>query len=79
MTLSTNTPITEDNAGELEADFCARFVAEMMTAAPIYDGTPEELRAYAEEVAPTYFAEEWQVLDGPEACAQSDIGYWEQG
>ena len=60
-------------------EFCTRFVAEMMTAAPIYDGTPEELRAYAEEVAPTYFEESHQFLEGPEACAQADIGYWEEG
>lgn len=60
-----------------EREFCDRFVAEMMTAAPIYEGTPEELRAYAEEAAPSYFAEEWQREMGPEECAQSDIDYWE--
>lgn len=61
-----------------EADFCAAFVAEMMTAAPIYDGTEAELRAYAVEIAPTYFAEVWQRADGPAACAQADISYWEE-
>jgi len=60
-----------------EQEFCARFVTEMMTAAPIYDGSPAELRAYANAVAPTYWAEEDQREEGPEACAQSDIGYWE--
>jgi hypothetical protein len=60
-------------------DFVARFVAEMMTAAPIYDGTEDELRAYALEAAPTYYEDEDQRADGPEACAQSDIGYWEEG
>lgn len=59
--------------------FVGRFVAEMMTAAPIYDGSADELRAYAEEVAPTYYDEEWQREDGPEACAQADISYWEEG
>lgn len=62
-----------------EEEFCARFVAEMMKAAPIYDGTPEELRAYAEEIAPTYFETDWQRAEGPEACAGSDVGYWEEG
>lgn len=62
-----------------QEDFCARFVIEMMTAAAIYDGTEAELRAYAEEIAPTYFGDDWQRAEGPEACAQSDIGYWEEG
>lgn len=57
--------------------FCERFVAEMMTAAPIYDGTPAELLAYADEVAPSYWEEEWQRDEGPEACAQEDISLWE--
>lgn len=60
-------------------DFCARFVAEMMKAAPIYDGSPEELQAYAEEIAPTYWSDEDQRSDGPEECAQADISYWEEG
>jgi len=68
-----------DDRAMVETEFCARFVAEMMTAAPTYDGTPDELRAYAEEIAPTYWAEPSQREEGPEACAQSDIGYWEEG
>ncbi len=58
--------------------FCERFVAEMMSAAPVYDGTPEELRAYAAEIAPTYWEDTDQREDGPETCAQSDISYWEE-
>jgi len=59
-------------------DFCARFVAEMMTAKAIFDGTEAELRSYAEEIAPTYWSDEDQRSDGPEECAQSDISYWEE-
>jgi len=58
-------------------EFCTRFVAEMMTAAPIYDGTEDDLRSYAEQVAPACWSDEWQREYGPEECARSDIGYWE--
>lgn len=58
-------------------EFCDRFVAEMMKAAPIFDGTEAELKAYAEEVAPIYYGETDQRADGPEACAEADISYWE--
>lgn len=72
MTDTPDTSMTQDA-------FCARFVTEMMTAASINDGSPEELRAYAEQAAPTYWSDEDQRADGPEECAQSDIGYWEEG
>lgn len=60
-------------------EFCTRFEAEMITAAPIYGGSKEELAAYAAEIAPSYFETDWQRAEGPEACAQSDISYWEEG
>ena len=69
--MTDTTPLTE-------AEFCARFVTEMMTAASQYDGTDAELRAYAEETAPTYFEDKDQRADGPEECARSDISYWEE-
>lgn len=69
----TNAPIMT------REEFCARFVAEMMTEAGSYDGSDADLRAYAEEAAPTYWAEEWQREEGPEACAQTDVSYWEEG
>ena len=71
--------MTAETTNITETEFCARFVAEMMKAAPIYDGTPDELRAYAEEAAPTYWSETDQREDGPEACAEADISYWEEG
>ena len=70
--MSENSTMTRD-------EFCARFIAEMMTELAIFDGTEAELRDYAEEVAPTYWEEADQREDGPEACARSDIGYWEEG
>ncbi|WP_376856037.1 hypothetical protein [Brevundimonas faecalis] len=57
-------------------EFCDRFVTEMMKAAPIFDSTTDELLAYADEIAPSYWETEWQREDGPEACAQADISYW---
>lgn len=71
--------MASDAANLTEAEFCARFVAEMMTYAPVYTGPAEDLRAYAEEIAPVYYAEEWQRANGPEECAASDVGYWEEG
>ncbi len=63
--------------GEItKGEFCARFIAEMMKALPIFDGTADELRSYAEEIAPTYWETEWQREQGPEGCAQADISYW---
>lgn len=69
--MTDTTALTKD-------EFCARFITEMMTAASQYDGTEAELRAYAEEAAPTYFEDEDQRADGPEECARSDISYWEE-
>lgn len=57
--------------------FCGRFVAEMMRALPVYDGSEAELREYAEEIAPTYYDDPDMRIDGPEECALSDIFYWE--
>lgn len=65
-----------DDAIELWADFRDRFVAEMMTALPIFGDTEAELRAYAAEIAESYYETEWQREEGPEACAQADISYW---
>jgi hypothetical protein len=62
-----------------EEQFCARFVAQMMKALPNFDGSEDELRSYAEETAPTYYAEPWQRVEGPEECARTDVSYWEEG
>lgn len=60
-----------------EDEFCTRFAAEMMKAEGFFDGTREELAAYAAEVAPTYWSEPDQREEGPEDCARADISYWE--
>lgn len=59
-------------------EFCRRFVEEMMTARSIYGGTEAELRTYANQASETYWDEPDQRSEGPEECARSDIGYWEQ-
>ena len=64
------------DAVELWADFRDRFVAEMMTVLPAIDSTEAELRAYAEEAAKAAYETPWQREEGPEACAQADISYW---
>lgn len=69
----------QERRGMTKEEFCQRFVAEMMKAAPIFDGTPEELRAYAEEVAPTYFDMDDWPAQSPEQWARDDISYWEEG
>lgn len=61
-----------------QEEFCARFVAHMMTYSLNFGGTETELRAYAEEVAPAYWRDPDQRSDGPEACAEADISYWEE-
>lgn len=55
-------------------EFCARFTARMVSVAP---GDRDEIAKYAEQIAPTYFAEPDQREEGPEACADADISYWE--
>ncbi|MCC4295806.1 hypothetical protein [Brevundimonas aurantiaca] len=57
-------------------DFEARFVAEMMTYASVYDGYENELRDYAVSIASSYYDEPDQRADGPEECARADVGYW---
>jgi hypothetical protein len=67
-------------------EFCARFKARMIEmVGPSYtaldeDGRPGEeglLTAdYADMVAPTYWDDEAQREEGPEACAEADHSYW---
>lgn len=66
-------------ATELSKDeFCARFKAEMMKALPVFDGSGDELTAYADETAPTYFDMAERDDETPEGWAQCDISYWEE-
>jgi len=61
-----------------EAEFCARFKARMLKrAGPTFDDG-DSIADYADETAPSYFAEPYQREEGPEACADSDMSYWEE-
>jgi hypothetical protein len=50
----------------------------MIRAAAVFEGSPAELAAYADEVAPAYFVEQHQEGESPEDCAQAGISYWGQ-
>ena len=59
-------------------EFCARFKARMLKLAKrdtFDDGEP--VADYADETAPTYWDDIEQREWGPEACAESDVSYWE--
>ncbi len=49
MTTHTDAPADDLAKAMTKDDFCARFVTEMMTALPIYDGTEAELRELRKE------------------------------
>lgn len=59
-------------------EFEARFVAEMMTYSLVFGGTEAELRTYAEDIASSYYDDPDHRAEGPEACAEADVGYWEE-
>lgn len=69
-----------------EEEFCARFKTKLLAiVGPVYfqdgdDGQREECStaSYADEVAPTYWAEPCQREEGPEECAIADHSYWEE-
>jgi len=57
-------------------EFCARFKAYMLSVAgPTFDDG-DSIAEYADQTAPSYWEEEWQRAEGPEACAASDMSYW---
>jgi hypothetical protein len=58
-------------------DFCARFKVHMIKIAgsePLDDGTI--IADYADETAPTYWAEQHKAGESPEECAEADMSYW---
>lgn len=60
-----------------DKEFCERFVRHMILNAGFLQFDDGSLVAdYAKEVAPTYYEQEWQRDEGPEACAEADISYW---
>ncbi len=64
--------------GELtRAEFCRRFIAEMLRLAGNKFRDGASIAKYAAEIGSTYWDDPDQRDDGPEACAESDISYWE--
>ena len=57
-------------------DFIARFVTEMVRyAGPLFE-TGESVADYARGTALSYWDDEDQRADGPEACAEADMSCW---
>lgn len=61
-----------------EDEFCQRFKARMLHR--VYPRTHfddgESIADYADDTAPTYWEQEHDRKEGPEACADTDISYW---
>lgn len=58
-------------------EWCKRFVTRMIDRAGFDHFDDGELVLdYAWATAPTYWDEEDQREDGPEACADADMSYW---
>jgi len=68
--------VTTESTTITEEEFCRRFVECMVRACgeTFDDGT--SIREYAAETAPTYWQDDWQRKQGPEACAEADMSYW---
>ena len=57
-------------------DFCARFKARMVAVAGDTFDDGKSIAEYADEIGPTYWAEQHQDGESPEDCADSDMSYW---
>lgn len=58
-------------------EFVARFVAYLKDNAGFSEfGDGTDVEDYARRVAPTYWENSDQRIEGPEACAISDMEYW---
>lgn len=69
MTEPTTAPLTE-------AEFINRFVDFAVQKVGTFFADGFSVADYANEVAAIYWADPSQRVDGPEACAESDIEYW---
>ena len=58
-------------------EFCARFKARMLARVGPKDAEGADVAEYADMTAPSYWDEPDQREDGPEACADADLSYWE--
>ncbi|GEP00512.1 hypothetical protein [Methylobacterium haplocladii] len=60
-----------------KAEFCRRFVAYMVKRAGFtHFDDDKSVEEYAQETAPTYWADKDQRQEGPEECADADMSYW---
>ncbi len=59
-------------------EFITRFKAHMLKLQGEKFGDGASIAEYAEMTAPSYWDEEYQRAEGPEASAESDISYWER-
>lgn len=59
-------------------EFCQRFTAKILRLAgrKIFDDG-RSIKDYAAEAGSTYWDDPDQRVDGPEECAEADVGYWE--
>ena len=70
------------------SEFTARFTAELLRiVGPTYwqdddggkgEGGEGSTAEYAAMVAPTYYDDAEQRVEGPEACASTDYAYWSE-
>lgn len=58
-------------------EFIERFVARMMALTGGFDGNGEPIADYARDTAEAAYDDEWQREEGPEACVDTDMSYWE--
>lgn len=62
-------------------EFCRRFKARILSrcAPRTHFDDGYSISIYADETATIYWDEEdWNVGEGPEACADADMSYWEE-
>lgn len=58
-------------------EFCARFKARLLAKVGPKDSEGNDVAAYADETAPTYFEDGIGCELDPEAAADTDLSYWE--
>ena len=59
-------------------EFCQRFVDRMVRTSPALGPGGRPILAYAEAVAPVYWAEAHPYGISPEDCADDDMAFWQK-
>lgn len=76
-------PLTNDKQENMMTDeitkeeFIERFVAELVRLGGEVFNDGSSIAEYGREVAPSYWDEDYQREEGPEACAEADRDCWE--